>query len=292
MFPNSPSQFHRAFISAPLGLDLGALPALLSERSISWEWAKEHPQRPPSAARAIGDADFLIGVLNGSRGDHRVLYEAGIATGIGRPVLLIMTRSRPLSLERHGFSLAKVSLRKRRALAFHLDLFLKAPRRDLSSFGPNQYTTGALTPKSERALQPFSNQPESMLEREIFDAVEAGGGSAIGQPRSEDFKTYTPDLLVWLGEQDREFLDPAVIEVKQHVELSDMRRLEERLVAFMAATAVRTGLIITVDSPPKRTQQLPNVYWIQAKEFEQLVRSRRLGAYIRDARNRLMHGIG
>src|SRR5260221_9253624 len=137
MLPNSRSRYHRAFISAPLGLDLGALPALLGERQISWEWAKEHPQRPPSVVRAIADADFLIGVLNGSRGDYRVLYEAGMATGLGRPVLLIMTRSRPLPLESHQFSQAKVSLHKRRALALHLDLFLRAPQRDLPSFEPH-----------------------------------------------------------------------------------------------------------------------------------------------------------
>src|SRR5580658_6588787 len=129
MLPNSPSHLHRAFISAPLGLDLGALPALLSERSISWEWAKEHPDLSQSVQRAIGQADFLVGVVNGTSSDYRVLYEAGVASGLKRPVLLLMTRSRPLPLERHPFAVSKVSLKNRRALGFQLDLFLNAPER-------------------------------------------------------------------------------------------------------------------------------------------------------------------
>jgi hypothetical protein len=291
MFSHHPSRYRRAYISAPLGLNLGWLPRLLLERDITWEWAKQQPERPHTPERTIAAADFLIGILNGTRGDYRVLYEAGMATGLGRPVLLIMTRARPLPIDLQTFSVAKVGLGKRRALAFQLDLFLNSPERSVALGEPAKATGGGLAPESKWPTSKFGRLAISELEQEICAAIKKGGGSALVQPKSESLSAYTPDLLAWLGNQDPTLLDPAVIEVKQRVAPRDALKVEERLLAFMAATGVRTGFIITAESPPKRKQVLPNIYWLELKRFAQLVASRNLPAHLRDARNRLMHGI-
>lgn len=50
------SDYRRCFISAPFGLELGALPDLLAEREISWEWAKDATLETHDAASGIAAA--------------------------------------------------------------------------------------------------------------------------------------------------------------------------------------------------------------------------------------------
>ena len=86
------SPLKRCFISAPVGYDLGALPDVLSERAISWEWAKEAPGRLLNSFEAVSASDFLIGIFGGLRSDDRVFYETGLAVGLGKPTFLIVNR--------------------------------------------------------------------------------------------------------------------------------------------------------------------------------------------------------
>src|ERR1700761_2599345 len=99
MFPEPRNRYHRCFVSAPIGLDLGYLPDVLTEKQITWEWANEYPVAVPNVANAIRGADFFVGVINATQADYRVLYEAGIATGLNKPILMIVARKRPMPFE-------------------------------------------------------------------------------------------------------------------------------------------------------------------------------------------------
>jgi hypothetical protein len=286
------SQFKRAFISAPFGLRLGALPHLLAESGIEWQWAKELPESASNPSNAIKEADFFIGIMNRSSADYRVVYEAGVAAGIGKPILLIMTPAKTLPIDLRQFTIARVKLDDEEALALHLNAFLSAPRRDIFRSDPTPLRSGALEPPGLKASEvTWGNTLESQLEEEVFRVVEENGGSVIAQPQFEVGARYRPDMLVWLGAQEPELLDPAVVEVKRRVQRSEMRKVEEQLLSFMSVTGVRTGLIITSDQIPERSQQSwPNLFWLEFHHFEELVRTSRLGPYLRDVRNRFVHG--
>ena len=119
------------FVSAPAGMDLGRLPRSLSTRGISWEWAKAAAADVANTYAAIRRADVFIGVLNGSRADYRVIHETGVAAALQKPILLIMSPRRKLPVDLSHFSVAHIKLTDDRALGFHLDAFLAAPRRNV-----------------------------------------------------------------------------------------------------------------------------------------------------------------
>ena len=119
------------FVSAPAGIDLGYLPEALSRRGISWEWAKAGATDVINVYAAIREAEIFIAVAKGARPDYRVIHETGVAAALEKPILLIMSRHSKLPIDLHLFSVANVKLTDERALNFHLDAFLAAPRRSV-----------------------------------------------------------------------------------------------------------------------------------------------------------------
>jgi len=289
MANTSHNQYRRCFISAPFGLALGFLPELLEERGISWEWSKDPLLEDQDANSGIAAADFALVVLNGTRADYRGVFDAGIAVGLGKPVLLIQTRARTLPIDFRRFTTVKANLSNRDALNFHLDLFLAAPPA---------MTRPAGTEKDGREQLPRSSKPrnveipfDSELERRAYDAVVAAGGSVISQPRADPSAKFRPDLLASLGHLDAELLDPVAIEVRGLTEPSLVRRLEDQLMGFMQGARVRTALVLTaMPSDPRQQQISPNILWLAIDEFETLARSGRLGDFVRETRNRILHG--
>src|SRR5690606_15691485 len=92
-------RYQRCFISAPFGLTLGVLLELLAQRGILCDWPKESLREDQDALTGIAAADFSLVVLNGTVADYRGVYEAGIAVGLCKPVLLIQGKARPLPLD-------------------------------------------------------------------------------------------------------------------------------------------------------------------------------------------------
>lgn len=285
--------FSSCFVSAPAGKDLGVLPEILGERGIGWEWAKASTPELANPYAGIRSADFFIGVLNGTRADYRVIHETGAAAALAKPVLLIMSPLRKLPLDLRRFTIAHVKLTDSQALRLHVSAFLATPERNVfEDRGP------VLTPVPEPPSVPATKRtqpstPESRLEQEVFDLIQRAGGSAVVQPEGNySSERYRPDLLVWLGSQDPELLDPAVVEVKRRVERGAIRSIEERLLSFMGTSGVRTGLVITSDAVPERSQPAwPNIFWLDLQTLRDLLESSRLGSYLRESRNRAVHGV-
>ncbi|RWB20396.1 MAG: hypothetical protein EOQ40_15120 [Mesorhizobium sp.] len=285
---NSPTgqQYSRCFISAPFGMDLGELPILLGERHIAWNWSAD-TQAEVRFAPIIQKCDFAIAVLDGSQSDQRVLYEVGLAEGLGKPVLKIAASKRVGTLARSLFTFVDVKLGERDALAFHLDAFLSTPHETVFESDRTTNSTKPIAPPSPR-FPP--QQFHSELEARVYDAVIEAGGSAIVEPRTDDI-SGRPDLLIWLSSEDAELLDPAVIEIKSGLASADARRAEQQLLEFMQAAGVRSGFLLTQQEPPeKRRLVSPYVFWLSVDHFVALTRDHRLGEYLRNLRNRLAHG--
>lgn len=277
----------KCFIAAPVGIDLGCLPSVLSDKAISWEWATETTAVGP--LDAIRRCDFVIGILNGSKSDQQALFELGVAAGLGKRIFLI-TNGRRVGFETFGIPAIKLSLKDSVALAFRLELFLASPYREYPS-APPPLSSPISLPKEQ-----FGNVKHggvTQLERRAYDIIGIAGGRAILEPEGaiSESKRYRPDLLAWLGHLDAELLDPTVIEVKTRVDEKDAFRLEERLLSFMQSSGVRTAFILTAVEPPVARRHLSAyIYWLTIDAFEELARTAKLGHFVRAERNRAMHG--
>ncbi|ANW33560.1 nucleoside 2-deoxyribosyltransferase [Ketogulonicigenium vulgare] len=284
--------FSSCFISAPAGMNLGLLPEILGARGIGWEWAKASTSELANPYAAIRHADFFIGVLNGTRADYRVIHEVGVAAALAKPVLLIMSPLRKLPVDLRQFTIAHVKLTDERALRFHIDAFLSAPHRNVFEERSPTSSSAPEPPSIPATQRARPATPDSRLEQEVFDLIQQAGGSAVVQPESAAPERYRPDLLVWLSSQEPELLDPAVIEVKGRVERGSIRSIEERLLGFMGTSGVRTGLVITSETVPERSQPAwPTIFWLDLQTFRDLLQSSRLGSYLRESRNRAVHGV-
>jgi len=87
-------EFKSCFISAPFGVNLGALTRVLDRAEIQWEWARSNldlsERLPGDLRKIIRGVDFVIGVILGGLGTDNIMFEVGLAVGMGRPVLLIV----------------------------------------------------------------------------------------------------------------------------------------------------------------------------------------------------------
>lgn len=279
-------QYARCFISAPFGMDLGVLPALLGERHIAWNWSADSAVGTRFAP-FIQRCDFAIAVLNGSQSDQRVLYEVGLAEGLGKPVLKLAASKRVGSLARSLFRFVDVTLSEKDALAFHLDAFLSTPHETVFE---RDRTTNLTKPVAPPSPEVPAQQFHSVLEARVYDAVLEAGGSAIIE-LEVDPSGGRPDLLMWLSSEDPEFFDPAVIEIKRRLGSADARRAEQQLLHFMQAAGIRCGFLLTEEPPPdSRRPMSPYVFWLSVDQFVSLIRNHRLGQHIRTLRNRAAHG--
>lgn len=287
--PSSPPAYHRCYISAPVGRKLGALPEILTAHGIVWEWADDANPAEQNSRDQIAAADFVLIVLNGTRADYQGVFDAGIATGLNKPAFLLQGTTRPPPVDLRRLPSAKVSLNDKGALEFHLELFLSTPRDSTHAEVAAKPSTGFIRPQG--GVSSVAPPLASGLERRVFDAVIAAGGTAIAEPSMVPLSRYRPDLLASFGEIEPELLDLVAIEVKGRVEGGEASKIEDRLLAFMTSARVRTGLIITGALPPSRGQQLsPNILWLSIELFEELAQSGRVGAYVRETRNRIRHG--
>ncbi|KQV28202.1 hypothetical protein ASC97_07635 [Rhizobium sp. Root1203] len=289
MFKEPLRRLHRCYISAPYGIDLGSLPVLLGERQIGWNWASEDVPGELGYVKGIERCDFVLAVLDGTKSDHRVLYEMGIGEGLGKPIFVVALNKRVNSFAMSKFSIATVGLGEAAALAFQLDLFLSTPHETIFTRElPSPSHARPVVPKIERSGAGAARG--SALEQRVYEIIIGAGGSAIVEPK-DDAGAAAPDLLMWLPHQEPSLLDPAVIEVKLSGTHQIARTVERRLLSFMQAGGVQSALLLTADEPVPRFRSIaPNFFWLSVDDFERLILEGHLGFHLRGMRNRAAHG--
>lgn len=290
-------------ISAPLGAELGLLPTVLERAGVDWQWARTdlgaNERLPGDLRRIVRGVDFVVGVIFGRPEDSNTFFELGIAVGIGKPMLLVIASgaSLPVSLESAPY--LRASLQDEKALALHLDLLFRTMRQ------ANAYPTSGRARGSKIVAQElpvlegkklYSRPPESAFEAQVAQSIETAGGRVVLHPRLESTSNrYTPDLLFWLPERDAEILNPAVVELRDRPDKdSRLVELQMKLLTFMSDTRVRTGLIITRETPAStelRSGPTGNVFLLGFDRFRQLLQHEELAKFLRLERNRAAHGI-
>lgn len=293
------------FISAPFGVDLGALTNVLDKAQIHWEWAKSESaysdRLPGNLRKIIRDVDFLVAVLFGNSADANTIFEIGIAVGAGKPVLLIVVNDTQIPFDLAGLLQVRSSLHDENTIQLHLDLMMRSVAQGY------RYNVSA-SQKSRRAksssgtdvahIEAKGPVVASAFESEVLALIERAGGTVVRQPRTHvEVTKFIPDALVWLPTTDPELLNPAVIEVRTFLSLGKAPgELEQRMLAFLQQTGVRTGLIIVRDLQRQAIAEvqggpLLNIFTLEFEKFRHLLTTGELVNYLRQERNRAAHGL-
>jgi hypothetical protein len=212
----------------------------------------------------------------------------GVGEGLGKPIFVVALNKRINAFAISKFSIATVSLNESSALAFQLDLFLSTPHETIFVRGQQKIALpNPIVPKIERGGGPVSTG--YALERQVYEIIIEAGGSAIAEP--ENTRSASPDLLMWLPQQESSLLDPAAIEVKAVGTTQIARKVEKQLLSFMQVGGIQSAILLTHDQATLSFRPtVPNFFWLSIENFELLIRSGNLGQHLRNLRNRAAHG--
>ena len=281
----------RAYISAPLASDLGALPKILEVHSVDWEWANSPATSGTSPADAIERADLFIGVLTGVREDKRVLFETGVAAGLRKRILVLRTTAKVWPTDVLGIKSARLRLNDREALHLHIDALLASPADSIfqRSIHPDLKPSNVVAPE-QKPIRP-GHSYEAQIAARLADVIARAGGSALHEPEGKSGTSkFRPDMLIWLGNQDPQLLDPAAVEIRRRLDPESLKSLADRMIGFMQATGVRSSIIVSESQIlPTVAFRWPTIFSLSLDEFENLVEQGALGRFLREKRNKAMH---
>jgi len=298
-------EFGSCFISAPFGANLGALTRVLDRAQIQWEWATSNldlsDQLPGDLRKIIRGVDFVVGVILADSASDNIMFEVGLAVGMGKPVLLIVSDQRKVPSDLASIPSVQASLNDEKALELHLDLLIRSSRQGTrypASGQPGTRSTGPLRDFGLRTSVRYDSEPENALEAELVTLIEQAGGRTLLHPRTEgETRQFTPDMLFWLPAADTELLNPAVVELKGRLlTAQQLVAAEEQLLLFLQQTGVRTGLLIVRGLGQEsraefRGSPLVNVFRLDFEKFRNLISEGGLASYLHQQRNRAAHGL-
>lgn len=122
------SKHMRVYLTAPGGVDVSLLTTVV--RDLNWGVFGPGPGAAavlasPRESILQADAVIVAGGASDTRDLSAVMLEAGIAIGLGKPLLLIWDEIAPLPYDLvPGYRISHISLRNAEAIRFHVGLFL------------------------------------------------------------------------------------------------------------------------------------------------------------------------
>src|SRR6267154_1365559 len=197
--------FRSCFISAPFGASLGALTRVLDRAEIQWEWARTNldlsERLPGDLRKIIKGVDFVIGVILGGPSSENTMFEVGLAVGMGKPVLLIVSEQKGVPSDLASIPFVQASLDDERVLELHLDLLIRSSRQGRSYPATRQSGATSTVPLRDFSLRRVrdDSKPASALEGELAALIEQAGGRVLLHPKPEgEARHFIPDMLFWL----------------------------------------------------------------------------------------------
>jgi hypothetical protein len=287
------------YIASPPGLDLRHLRASLVERGINVSLPDDFdPGISLSAeiSRSIAEVDLVIGVLTRERRSQWVLFELGLASAMGRRLVLIAPPTLgPIPSNLPGFLVLRINLRNRDAIDFALDQLLAAP--SASFIQPVTRRTGeGLGGKVDNLLRDYrsamsSNDPQR-LERIVFEALRGPDVEVIAEATVGDRRV---DLAIWSDPLQQVVGNPLLVEIKSRINgLAGARRAAEQLSSASYSAGTGWALLLYGEGPPEdqlASKALPPTILIRSlPALLEEMRDRSFVDIVRDLRNRRVHG--
>jgi hypothetical protein len=182
--PKKPKQPRlRCFLSSPFLVDTGSVRRVLQDLNVETTSIDDFPpagQTPVEAVSAqIRRASFVLSVITGDR-NAAVLFELGLAMGLGKPVFLVADDKDHLAASLLSLPFVVTSLNDVETLRFHMEAFLASlalPRKTstVSKRRPRFYGGGEPVP-----IQRTDSSPEAY--RVAFRLFAVPDRPAIGCP--------------------------------------------------------------------------------------------------------------
>jgi hypothetical protein len=297
--PKRPS----AFISAPLTVDTKSLVRAVEERglhAIRVEELGTGLSISELLRQSMGRADYVIAVV-GENPNANVWYEVGMASGMGKPVLVLASHHGAFPLAASGLTYLKADPDNRKAIEFGLDQLLSAPKAGATppaSVKGETHPIGASADRLLGTLKGFRETgtvPESQLIDLIHEAIKESGVSALSK-ESRGEGRWVADLAVWSDDLEPWIGNPLVIEVKTALTGRDsLEKAIAQVSNMLDETRSPHGLLLYLTARPTILYggpYDPRVMVMSVEDFIGGLRDAGLGELLRRARNDIAHARG
>jgi hypothetical protein len=228
------------FVSAPAGVDLKTLSAELRAVGLRPYQLEDVARLGNSLAEgvksAIARADLVVAALPKSREYANVLFEAGIAVGLEKPIVLIAEPGTKVPSDLSMALIIKAHLTDAEAIRFALE---SMPRRRTAAVRSGKPTGHPLGRYADELLGRLSDQLSDKTFTEhaaielLRSAIDASGAIAVRDNTNLGF-----DLGVWADDLESIGANPLVIEYKANRDFinttfEEHRRRNARLALFV-----------------------------------------------------------
>jgi nucleoside 2-deoxyribosyltransferase len=287
------------YIVSRSGGDTAGLRRTLDELSMSALSAEQTPpvgeSLPENLREMIQRADVVIGVLDADSDDENVLFELGVAVGLGKPLFLLVSPRRRISFSLQAVPQVKALPDDVEVIKFHLRQFVTS----LGEHRPHSRPSKAAPIIRESASAEIMDiarrtgrESEAQLEEKILQALKVAGVATQSEPKFKiEKRGYRPDLVAWFPTAPASLGNPLVVELKANL-LNSRRAAIDQAKAYLRATNLRTAIIIAARGANDVTFEYAEdgyVFVVPAEQFlaelaqgslfETLVRRRNLAAH-------------
>lgn len=284
----------RVFVSHSFGTDPTPLFNVLEELGldpIKWkEFALSGRTIQEETTELVRSADLVLLVTTRNTSPS-VYVEAGVALGMGKPLLVIGGESVPSDLA--GMMHIKASPQDTKALKFHLQSVLDnweefvRPRHEL-----DEPATQRRSSKSRRS----SSELDSELERRTYEALQKSLEieSVVSQAGVSDEASFIPDIAFAIPRSDYFQDGLMIVEVKYSADMATVSNATRQLVVYCEKANAIAGLLVLGNDDSNEICVLspsPLIFKLEIEHLENLVASGKLLSSLRRARNLFVHSV-
>jgi hypothetical protein len=296
MAANRAPAAQRLYVSAPADLDLRPLLDGLKRRGVEpyvlSDVAPLGAEILQSLRLAIQRADQVLVVL-GDAPAPNPMFEAGLALGLGKPLLIVAAPGATVPANLAGQVIARARPDDLDAINFALDqVQQRAPRDTRRTPRPGGRPLGANLVDRLLARLSASGPTEASSVAVLVEAIEASGSIAV--VNTEGDRGF--DLGVWSDDLEAIGGNPLLVEVKRSLVPGAVDQVLHSLADHPSA---RLGLVVYLeppagDQPPSRAELGQTRFPVLVISLQQLLRrmaSASFAEVIRDMRSRMVHGL-
>lgn len=259
-------------------------------------------------------AELVVGIIPAGAAEN-VCYEVGLAYGLGKRVLLVVSPDRrELPFDLLSVVVVRTAPDNRAALSFAIEQIAQAPpprvraatTESALSTPPTKAVSDWLGRLAELQDAPDASEGQSRLgafhARRGF-ALEDLVGDILREMVGVDIVAEGPhptrgwDFVLWSDRLEPFVGNPLAVEVKLKLPRgrSALQQLADRILSSLRGSNTIYVLLLYLDGPEPGLvwQVLPaNVLPLQLKSLIQALRNRSFEEVVRDLRNQRVHGVG
>ncbi len=287
------------YLAYPYGLDIApvinALQALDVRPIDATDLAPGTLPLADSIQDQISRADMVIAVVGGTTRDRPVLFELGLARGLGKRTVVIAPPRVNLPAELTGVPTIRLNLKRHEGLVRAVQRALNLPRGP-AALSELTFPSRPLGVAADRYVERFQQLVSSApipgeLERLLAEALTATG--AVVELTHRSPSDDRPDFILWHNELESTLGNPILVEINYNA--SDALAASHHLARYMSDTGTNWGLLLfavgTKLSGPTTKPLAPGVLLMAISELLSDLRYDSLPQVITRERNRVMHGI-